>query len=554
MLVHLSISNIVIIDALSLDLSAGFSAFTGETGAGKSILLDAIALATGNRGDTGLIRKGCEEASVTAVFQLSADHTIFELLAQQNLMDPDAPSEIRLRRILSHKRSKAFVNDIPVGTNILKKIGDSILDIHGQFDTLFDVASHRSILDQQIVDPDFILHKEQTKQFYHQWKQAEENVLRLKKQAMDNAQKAIVDRTIQEDLTPLDIQIDEEITLLKEREDITQLASLAQSVEKAQQLLCQPAFMKEFYAILSTLEKGQSPSIMGLIESLKAVEGNLLDIDAYTKSLLADTGHAASRLNHIDERLHTLRKMAKKYATSTDALPDLLKQAQENLCSNIDAEIMHEENQAKQYQIQYLEVAQQLTQHRKKAAAVLEQAVESQLAALYLPHARFRVNVVEKGSAHYHELGIDDIEFLIATNKGHDFAPLSKVASGGEASRIMLAIKSVMSKALNLSTIIFDEVETGVGGAIATAIGKHLFELSKATQVLSISHTPQVVAHAHHHYKVYKQHHMHETTSHIQYLDEAERLQETARMLAGEHITESSILAAQDLYQAGRLG
>lgn len=547
MLTNLFISNIVLIDALSLDFEEGFSTFTGETGAGKSILLDAIALSIGTRGDLSLIRKGSEEAIACSTFSIKKKHPVFKILEEYNLVDHSDPTQIRLRRILHPKRSKAFVNDIPVGVSVLKEIGQQILEIHGQFDSLFNAAIHRNILDQLITEKNFQTTKEKLKNIFDHWKTQEQKLKTLKYKKDSAAQQRILFHSIQQDLSSLEILENEELSLLSEREKIADFGNMAKSIQRVNMLFTEPTFIKEFHSVLSTIEKSDSTALNPLRLPLKTIESNILEVDAVSSDLLQKTQSLALRLNEIDERLHTLRMMAKKYGVTTDQLPQLLRDAEQGLTEDLEADIIFCEKEITSIKEKYIEQADILSVFRKKQAETLSKNVESELNFLQLKQARFHVHIQKLDLAQATISGLDQVEFQIAANKGQDFAPLIKAASGGEASRIMLAIKAIISTSINLGTIIFDEIETGVGGATATAIGERLKILSQHTQVLSITHSPQVTAKSDQHYLVKKEHQAHTTKTSVGLLTNQQRLEEIARMLSGATITEASLSAAKDL-------
>jgi len=546
-LTNLFISNIVLIDSLSLDFEEGFSTFTGETGAGKSILLDAIALSIGTRGDLALIRKGAEESVACSTFSMRKNHPAFKILEEYNLLDSNDATQIRLRRILHPKRSKAFVNDIPVGVSVLKEIGQQILEIHGQFDSLFNAVIHRDLLDQLITDTNFQSTKEKIRIIFEQWKDAEQKLKNLQYKKNFAAQQRILFQSIKQDLSTLEILDNEELSLLEEREKIADFGSMAKSIQRVNTLFTEPSFIKEFHNVLSTIEKSGSTALNPLRAPLKIIESNMIEVDAISNDLLQETESIAQRLNEIDERLHTLRMMAKKYGVTTDQLPQLLQDAEQGLTEDLDAEIIFCEQAIDIIKAKYTEQADILSIFRETQAKILSKNVESELAFLQLKQARFHVHINKLDLAQATVNGLDQIEFQIAANKGQDFAPLTKAASGGEASRIMLAIKAIISTSINLGTIIFDEIETGVGGSTATAIGERLKRLSKHTQVLSITHSPQVAAKSDHHYLVQKEHQEHATKTSVGLLTQQQRLEEIARMLSGATITEASLSAAKDL-------
>lgn len=539
MLTNLFICDVVLIQSLSLDLKEGFSVFTGETGAGKSILLDAISLSLGKRGDLSLIRKGAEQAIVAATFDVELTHPAHVFLKDNGFSDLDSPQTIRLRRILHPKKSKAFINDVPVSVALLKEVGDQLLDIHSQFDSLFNPAIHREILDQFIRDDGFHKNLHTIKQIYQDLKDKEKALEALLKYQDDQAKQSVLFESVRADLTPLKIEENEEEALLQERLEIGSLGKALPLIERTHTLASSAQIQKELRFLLSN----DVPE--GLKPALEQLESALLEVEAQASDLMETTKNVSDRLNQIDERLHSLRLMSKKYNVTTDNLPTLLAEAQKFLTMDFVADRLLLEKQIEEIHKSYVALSTEITKKRQSEALDLAKQVESEFASLKLLDARLKVMIKPLGHPGVH--GMDDVEFQIAANKGQDFSPLAKSASGGELSRIMLALKAVMSQYTCLVSIVFDEIDTGVGGSTASAIGERLKLLTKKAQVLSITHSPQVAAKADHHYLVEKVSTDQRTQTQVLSLPDDKRLVEVARMLSGNIITDAALVAAKEL-------
>ncbi len=555
MLTGLSIHDVVLIDSLELQFEKGFSAFTGETGAGKSILLDSLSLALGMRGDTSLIRQGAEQAVVTAEFDLEgleSAHPLRSLLQEQGFDSEHTP--LILRRVLHQgNKSRALVNDHPVSISLLREIGQLILEIHGQFDHLMNVSLHHKILDSFAVS-----YYPELEEFfvllvgaYEAWKKAEQELNHQRTLHEEALKQQFHYRQLLEDLDQLVPLENEEELLLQERQDISHYGKISETVQEALNALRSPTDIQTtLYTIQKSLERVNVIDMKALTEASAALDRANIEIqEAYEllRALYDLNQESTEKLHQIEERLHSVRAIARKYGLQPLMLYHSHQEAREkvNALEDGDGYILRYQRELDERLREYQDLAEKVFTIRSKAAQKLEEMVMRELPDLKLPHALFKVEITKQeqpslsGSSH--------IEFFIASNKGQELAPLAKAASGGEMARLMLALKVVLAHHGYISTIVFDEIDTGVGGAVAAAIGQRLSRLSETVQVLSITHSPQVAAYAKNHFHVSKYEKNHKTVTTVKILNSDERQEELARMLSGEIVTEKARAAAEQL-------
>jgi DNA repair protein RecN (Recombination protein N) len=549
MLVDLFIKDFVLIQKINLRFKQGLSVLTGETGAGKSILLDALSLCCGKRGDSSFIRKGAEQASLSAIFHINNHHSLVPVLKNLNLIDDSTEDDIvlHLRRHIEPKSSKAFINDIPVKLSTLKEIGDELFEINGQFDHLFNTRTHQKFLDSFIDDENFLGILEKIKKLYSERKTIIQHIKILEEEEQKSVEGSFFKKALIDDLENLDIQENEEELLLKERALIESSGKYAGTLSELQRFFEGSEFLKKLQPYMTQLERVQSEQALSVLKPLQQLESIILEAQEQTKEHLLSVKDAELQLENIDERLYILRKFAKKYNTDTRQLYYLLQDA--FLASKKDyvADKKLLQDQLEKKNNEYMVQATLTSECRQKYNTLLKIQVEQEFQFLKLPHAKFhieqKINNIEKAT----DNGLDDIEFFIATNKGQELTPIYQTASGGELSRVMLALKSVLSLKNGVSTLVFDEIDTGVGGAVAMAIGERLKKLSQKMQVFSVTHSPQVASFSDTHYFVEKNTTEDHTTSSIRELNEDEKTKELARMLSGEVVTENAMHAAKDL-------
>jgi len=551
MLVRLSIRDIVLIERLEMDFVSGLSVLTGETGAGKSILLDAFALALGARGDATLVRHGIEQGKVTAVFEVAADHPARSLLSESGLAADDA---LILRRVqLADGRTRAFVNDQPVSVQALQALGAALVEIHGQHDAraLVDATTHRRLLDA------FGGHERDAAAIERLWNErraAETAVEAHRAQIERAAREADWLRHAVEELNKLAPQTGEETALADRRAGMMQADKVATDLRDAHEAVAGSASpVPAFGAAVRRLERraAQAP---GLIDpAVKALDAALTAIDdarVRLEQALAMADHDPLELDRIEERLFALRAAGRKYNSPVDALAALAARYAADLMS-IDAgaeQLAGLESAARACGKKFSEAAAALSAARKRTAAKLDKAVSAELKPLKLERAEFITEIASDADAAGPN-GIDRVEFWVRTNPGTRPGPLMKVASGGELARFLLALKVVLADRGSAPTLIFDEIDTGVGGAVADAIGLRLARLGERVQVLAVTHAPQVAARAGRHYLITKDalEKGKRVATRVTELAAARRREEIARMLAGAKITEEARAAAEKL-------
>lgn len=550
MLTSLSIRDVVLIEALDLDFDAGLGVLTGETGAGKSILLDALGLALGDRADSGLVRQGCAQASVTASF--SAPETARQLLAANDLELGTGEDLIVRRTVKADGGSRAWVNDQPVSAALLRELGASLVEIHGQHDDrgLINPKGHRDLLDS------FARADTASVRVAHgAWRNAEA-ALSTARQALEDAER---DREwlahAVAELTSFDPQPGEEEDLASRRammqrgEKIAaELSAITELVEGADGAMSQ---LRQAARILDRVS-GDHPA---LAEALAAIDRAIIE-GGVAEDSLRDAARALSfdpaALEADEARLFDLRALARKHRVQPEQLADLTAELSEKLDA-IEAGgdgLARLEAALAEARAAYEAAARDLSSKRRDAAGRLDVAVATELAPLKLDAARFQTLVEELPEVQWGPAGMDRVEFLVSTNPGAPFAPLIKIASGGELSRFILALKVALAEEGAAGTMIFDEIDRGVGGAVASAIGDRLARLAQKTQLLVVTHSPQVAARGTAHLMIAKASEGTVTRTSVRQLDAAERREEIARMLSGAQVTDEARAQAERLLEA----
>jgi DNA repair protein RecN (Recombination protein N) len=555
MLTALSIRDIVLIEKLDLALERGLTVLTGETGAGKSILLDALGLALGARGDSGLVRSGAEKGVVTAAFSLPKTHAAFDILAGQDI---EADGELVLRRIQNADGpSRASVNDQPISLNLLRQIAGTLTEIHGQHDdrALVSPANHRRLLDAfGGLEAD----AEQVRGLWEALSQAETRLAEHKALlARSEAERDFLTHAVDE-LRKLDPKADEETKLADLRQIMMNAEQFAQALNEAEDALAgDGAVEARLNAALRKLERRKDQAQGRLDRICEALDRVLHEMDeAHRASAEALRAFAFDprESEQSEERLFALRAAARKYKCPVDALAGVRERMEGELHAIADggAELARLEAAYKTQCEAFDEAARQLSEKRKKTARKLDDAVVAELAPLKLEKARFETRVeADHGRSGAH--GFDKVEFLVAANPGTPLSPLMKVASGGELARFMLALKVVLAAKGSAPTLVFDEIDTGVGGAVADAIGVRLSRLAQGLQVLAVTHSPQVAAQAGQHMLISKMEEVgrKRMVTRVQELSAASRREEIARMLSGARVTEEARAQADRLLRVG---
>ena len=552
MLTALAIRDVVLIEALDLDFASGLGALTGETGAGKSILLDALGLALGARAESGLVRNGAGQAIVTASFELPADHGAAELLTENGLeAEPGEPLVIR-RIVKADGGSRAFVNDQPVSAGLLRELGTYLVEIHGQHDDrgLLNPRGHRALLDSfGRLDSGTVAAA------WREWRDAEERL----RTAEAEIEAAARDREWLEhavaELTAFAPEPGEEAALAEERAGMQKGARLAEDLAAiASHFGGSDGGLSQLRQAARRLDRisGEHPL---LAEALAALDRAVIEASE-AEDRLASAAEAMSfdpaRLEAVETRLFDLRALARKHRVEPDQLADLASELAARLqrIEAGDAGLAKLTAEAKAARVTYEAAAAALSDDRRAVAARLDGAVAAELAPLKLDAARFRTVIEPLPEMQWGAAGRDRVEFEVSTNPGAPFGPLVRIASGGELSRFILALKVALAEEGGATTMIFDEIDRGVGGAVASAIGERLSRLSAGAQLLVVTHSPQVAARADRHWLIAKSHDGLVTRTSVHALGPRERREEIARMLSGAEVTDEARAQAARLLEA----
>ena len=549
MLTSLAIQHFVLIDNLTLTFDKGLSVFTGETGAGKSILLDALSLVLGARSEARFVQKGAEQTVVSATFHLPQKHPAFLLLDEQGLAHED---ELILRRTLTKDgKTKVFVCDQPVSVGLLKSIGDTLVEIHGQFASysLLNPATHLGTLDT------YGKLEKQAQEVANAW----EKYQAAKQTALDfeqDLQKQLAEedflRADLEALDKLNPKPDEEETLTKRRAELMNAEHIVENVQNACNLLGD-----EEQGILRLINKAENQLLNAdkitngrfenELKSLSEAQDVLADLSSDLEHTLNDLGDT-SELPEIDDRLFALRDMARKYRISIAELPAFREEVRQKLATaeHGTQKLADLKKQAEQLRQNYAQLAEALSKERHKTAEALDKSVMKELPELKLEKATFKTQVTDLPLDAGNATGLNQVIFTAATNKGSDLTPIHKCASGGELARFMLALKVNLAED-NQTTLVFDEIDTGISGATAAAVGERLARLAEKHQTLVITHSPQVAGFGKHHYLVQKADTDDKTLTSVLQLDKAGRLEEIARLVSGATVTEKSREVAKEL-------
>ncbi len=548
MLVSLGIRDVVLIERLDLAFGAGLCALTGETGAGKSILLDSLGLALGGRAEAGLVRAGAEQSSVTAEFDIAPDHPVFTLLSAQGI---EAGSPLILRRTLSPDgRSRAWIDDQPVSIGLLKQAGALLIEIHGQFDTqgLLDSATHRGILDLYAgTDTCALAHG------WEAWKTAQAAL----ETARAAAERAKADeeylRGCLEDLKKLAPQEGEEEQLAALRVRLLSRRALVEGLNAASEALNgddgADRMILQAQRVLGRLgDKGDAGAIEEIIAALDRASAEIRDCAAQIDSMAeTDSDEGFTSIEQIEDRLYELRAQARRHGCAVTELHSLAQTLSGRLAAieRADADIASLAAASEIARKAWLAASQSASTLRKDAATQLDALVQKELAPLKLDRARFVTDIAPLDEPDWGPGGADRIRFLVATNPGTAPGPLGKIASGGEMARFMLALKVVLARTGSAGTLVFDEVDAGIGGATADAVGERLARLARSRQILVVTHSPQVAARADRHWIVVKTAGIKSVRTTVVPLDAPDhRKEEIARMLSGAEITDEARAAA----------
>jgi len=548
MLTNLHISNIVLIEKLNLEFGSGLNILTGETGAGKSILMDALSLALGARSDTGLIRHGCDMASVSAEFD-NVGNTVWNILRENGL---DTDDTVVLRRTLATDgKSRAWINDVPVSVKILKEVGDALVEIHGQFanHTLLNPATHRPTLDAfaTMSKPEFGAQQITTRNAYNKLHSVENRIAELQDLLTKSAmEREFLEHNVNE-LRSLKVRAGEEDELATARANMMNAEKNAAILNDAisamnpngnslDSMICSVAHILE--RVHCDGENPYTEQINGLYDAAQSVA----EISEQIKPESTDIG----TIDEIEERLFAIRGAARKHRVIADELPNKLAEMESalNAIDNSDAELQKLNKELTVAKQEFNDCASKLSTMRHDAATKMRDSILRELPDLKLGSADFMVEIKDAAP---NANGVDDVVFMIKTNPGTPFAPLNKSASGGELARFMLALRVTLAGSADEHTFVFDEIDTGISGATASAVGLRLNRLAQSSQALVITHSAQVAGYADRHYKIAKHSDGNTTTTTVTEITGDDRLNEIARIISGAEITAESIATAKTL-------
>ena len=556
MLNHITIKNLAVVDFLELELNTGFSVLTGETGAGKSILIDALGLVLGDRAEAAAVRYGSDRADITAEFELN-NLQISHWLADNELDDPDNPSECLIRRTINAKgRSRGFVNGQPVPLQLLRELGEKLVNIHGQ-------NTHHALLktdEQRLLLDNFAgcnaLRKE-LNQCYQQWKKTSTDYEKLKQDTSERDAKLDLLRFQVQELSDFDLQENELPQLEDEHKRLSNASRLIETSQTAYYQLSEDensissriSYYLNDLTTLGELDNQLNPIAEMLNNALIQIDEAGSELRHYIDSLELDP----ERLHWLDQRIAGIYDLARKHHIEVDELYAHTKTLNQELQQLENADF-HLETLAKEVEASrkdYFILAKKLSKERQKASRLLAEQVMSHIHELGMEHCVFEIQLQATESEQPQLHGMEVIEFYVTTNPGQPLRPLSKVVSGGELSRISLAIQVVTAQFSEIPTLIFDEVDVGIGGGIAEMVGSKLRLLSSNSQVLCVTHQAQVASQAHCHYFVAKQTNGDTTKTHIRVLEEEPRVEEISRMLGGVKITEQTRSHAREMLGEG---
>lgn len=560
MLASLSIRNFVLVDRLEIEFRAGLCVLTGETGAGKSILLDALGLAMGARADSSYVRGGAgadTKAAITATFELPDDHAAFDRLAENDIDAPDKGEPLILRRTLTGDgRSRAYVNDQAISAGALRSIGETLIEIEGQFAShgLLEPANHRDALDAFGQLDDLI---DRTRAAWNTWKTAEQALAAARDEIERIASEGDYLRHVFAELDEMDPQEGEESELSEARSIMMNSEKIAEALNQAIDTLAghkglQTALSKSARALERANEQA-SGTLKNVLEAMERTGNEAATTVNLLEDAIRSLDQDPAQLERLDERLFGLRALARKHNTDVDSLSALRAEFAQKLdrLDDADRDLTRLETEARQAKESYQHVSRELHAARSKSAEALDGAINKELPHLRLEKAQFHTDVAELSETAWSSHGIDTVTFEVTTNPGQPAGPINKVASGGELARLLLALKVALSTSNKVSTLVFDEVDAGVGGATAASVAERLSRLSDGIQVLVVTHSPQVAArgarHLHVMKSIAKSGNGDSTVTEVTELSDGERREEIARMLAGSKVTDEARAAADKL-------
>lgn len=549
MLTQLYIKNFTLIDELNVDFHPGFSVITGETGAGKSIILGALGLLLGNRADVKTIKEGTQRCIVEGHFDIT--RYALEQFFFENDIDFVGEDCILRREVNSNGKSRAFINDTPVGLNLMKELGEQLIDIHSQ---------HQNLLlqkqDFQLSVVDIIAKNQslltQCKKEYAEYNDSKSKLQRAKQSIEESKTNIDFIRFQYNELAALNLQVGEEESLEQQSKTMQHSEDIKSSLYEVDSNLSDEStgIITRLYRSLSAIKSIAEvlPQAEDITERLDNTYIELKDISSEVSDMLENIEYDPQELERINNRLDAIYTLQQKHhVNSVEELVRLQEEYKATLdnVENSDVALEELENSMKESLTKVSKTADELTKKRKASIKTIVSDIAERLKALALPNVSFNINIKKKEIS---SNGCDDVEFLFSANPGTPLRPISEIASGGEIARVMLSLKAMLSGAVKLPTIIFDEIDTGVSGRIAEQMAVIMKEMGHSDrQVISITHLPQIAAQGSNHYKVYKEQDNNETHSHLTHLTDDERIQEIAQMLSGSNVTEAAINNAKEL-------
>lgn len=554
MLTQLTVSNYAIAERVELQFNRGMTALTGETGAGKSIVLDALSLATGGRGDAGAVRHGAKRADITASFDISGIGEARQWLESQDL---DDGNDCILRRVISRDgRSRAYINGQPCPLNQLRELGATLLDIHSQHQhqSLLKKETHRRLLDEFSGAGDLAL---KTRLAWRQWQKAQERLDNRRQSADETEARLQLLRYQVEELDRLTLNEGEQEQLEQEQEQLSHAETVKQYSHQAA-LLCSEDETSAADLVRQALHQLEQlpvevPALADTLQMLGEAQIQLTEAGSNLRRFVEDYEADPQRLQDVEERLSAIYQLARKHRIQPEELPELHQRLAAELAELDDSEGSLEQLEADvlNYHKAYQAVADKLSEVRKQGATALDTRVAEELTQLGMPTVQF-ITQLDTSNPDPAPTGHEDIEFLISANPGQPARSLAKVASGGELSRISLAIQVVVAQTSTTPTLVFDEVDVGIGGGTAEVVGRLLRALGESGQIICVTHLPQVAAQSHQHLFVSKFSEQDATYSRIETLNDQGRISEVARMLGGVDMTEQTLAHAREMYTKGQ--
>ena len=552
MLSHIYLKDFAIIEQLDLELKSGMTALTGETGAGKSILVDAIGLVLGDRADSGVVRHGAEKTEITLSVDIEDTPTAKQWLLEQDLILDEADDECILRRVITASgKSRAWINGSPCNLKLMRELGEQLVDIHGQHEhqSLMKKNMQRNMLDDFAENHDLI---KAVSDAFDEWKQLKTKLELLNNQNSDHQAKLDLLRFQTQELDELQIAENETKTLDEEHARLSNSGELIEISSHSVTQLYDADEQSIYSSISEVIQRIDSVKQLDSVlqEPLDMLQNAQIQIQEaaellrrYQESVELDP----ERLSWVNQRLSSFHELARKHQTSPEQLFEKWQSLHQQLQSLSGDDYDLDALQAKlnDSETNYLKVTDKLTKARTKAAKLLSKGVTEEMQQLGMEGGKFEIQLTNTES--FSQYGTDDIEFTVSANPGQPLKALNKVASGGELSRISLAIQMIAAQKITLPALIFDEVDSGIGGGIAEVVGKQLRKLGSSRQVLCVTHLPQVASCAHNHHKVTKIKGKKNTSTGMIVLDKAERIDELARMMGGLDITQTTLDLAEEM-------